>query len=500
MVKHRKLRPEEKQQKSFAEHIREFFNENFRAFYNPRQIARKVGAKNEMQKREVIELLDGMVKDGFLLQESPGRYRRNAADLFLTGTFVRDHSRLSIVPDKGGDTLYVSENNARHALSGDKVEYLLISRGKYRGEAEVTDIAKRCSAQQIVGTVEKAGTKETALRVDSRAFDFRVYIPVGQTLDAKEGEKVVARLTDWPLYNASPSGEIIEILGKSGENDTEMHAILAEFGLPTHYPEDLEKLADEIDDRISADEIARREDFRDITTFTIDPADAKDFDDALSLRRLSEGNWEVGVHIADVTYYVKPGSPIDREAYQRGTSVYLVDRTVPMLPERLCNQICSLRPNEEKLCFSVVFEIDDNGKVQKSHIARTVIRSDRRFAYEEAQQVIESGKGDCVDEILTLNRLAIALRKQRFAHGAIDFDRQEMKFVIDEKGRPISVYTKESKEANKLIEEFMLLANRTVAETIGRVPKTARPNLLFIAYTTIPTRRKWRHSRNLSIG
>ena len=475
MVKHRKLRPEEKQQKSFAGHIREFFNENFRAFYNPRQIARKVGAKNEMQKREVAELLDGMVKEGFLLQESPGRYRRNAADLFLSGTFVRDHSRLSIVPDNGGDALYVSENNARHALSGDKVEYLLISRGKYRGEAEVTDITKRCSAQQIVGTVEKAGTKETTLRVDSRAFDFRVYVPTDQTLGAKEGEKVVARLTDWPPYNTSPSGAVIEILGKSGENDTEMHAILAEFGLPTHYPEELEKLADEIDDRISADEIARREDFRDITTFTIDPADAKDFDDALSLRRLSDGKWEVGVHIADVTHYVKPGSPIDREAYQRGTSVYLVDRTVPMLPERLCNQICSLRPNEEKLCFSVVFELDDNGKVLKSHIARTVIRSDRRFAYEEAQQIIESGKGDCANEILTLNRLAMALRKQRFAHGAIDFDRQEMKFVIDEKGRPISVYTKESKEANKLIEEFMLLANRTVAETIGRVPKNRTP-------------------------
>lgn len=369
----------------------------------------------------------------------------------------------------------MSENNARHALSGDRVEYLLISRGKYRGEAEVTDITKRCSAQQIVGTVEKAGIKETTLRVDSRAFDFRVYVPTDQTLGAKEGEKVVARLTDWPPYNTSPSGAVIEILGKSGENDTEMHAILAEFGLPTHYPEELEKLADEIDDRISADEIARREDFRDITTFTIDPADAKDFDDALSLRRLSDGKWEVGVHIADVTHYVKPGSPIDREAYQRGTSVYLVDRTVPMLPERLCNQICSLRPNEEKLCFSVVFELDDNGKVLKSHIARTVIRSDRRFAYEEAQQIIESGKGDCANEILTLNRLAMALRKQRFAHGAIDFDRQEMKFVIDEKGRPISVYTKESKEANKLIEEFMLLANRTVAETIGRVPKNRTP-------------------------
>ena len=475
MVKHRKLRPEVKATKPFAEHIRDLFNENFRTVYNPRQIARRVGAKNEMQKREVVVLLDNMVKEGFLLQEGPGRYRRNVADLFLTGTFVRNHHRLSITPDNGGDPVAVSESNARHALSGDSVEYLLINRGKYSGEAEVTDITRRNGAQQIVGRVEKIGPRETVLWVDSRTFDHCVYVPARFTQGAQEGEKVVVRLTDWPMYNASPQGEITEILGKSGENDTEMHAILAEFGLPTRYPEELEQLADKIEETIPADEIARREDFRSVTTFTIDPADAKDFDDALSLRQLPDGDWEVGVHIADVTHYVKEGSPIDQEAYQRATSVYLVDRTVPMLPERLCNHICSLRPDEEKLCFSVIFTLDDNGKVKQSHIARTVIRSDRRFAYEEAQQVIETGQGDCAREILTLNRLAAALRKQRFAHGAIDFDRQEMKFVIDEKGRPISVYNKVSKEANKLIEEFMLLANRTVAETIGRVPKGKTP-------------------------
>ena len=475
MVKRRKLRPEVKATKPFAEHIRAIFNESFRTLYNPRQIARRVGAKNEMQRREVAALLENMEQEGFLLQESPGRYRRNPADLFLSGTFTRNHHRLSITPDNGGEAIEVSESNARHALSGDRVEYMPINHGKNKGEAEVTDIIERRAAQQIVGTVEKTGPRELLLRVDSRAFDSHVYIPATKTLGAQEGEKVIARLTDWPLYNDSPQGEIVEILGQSGENDTEMHAILAEFGLPTRYPEELEKIADTIDEKISAEEIARREDFRQVTTFTIDPADAKDFDDALSLRRTPDGEWEVGVHIADVTHYVKEGSPIDREAYQRGTSVYLVDRTVPMLPERLCNHICSLRPQEEKLCFSVIFTLDGEAHVKKSHIARTVIRSDRRFAYEEAQQVIETGHGDCAEEILTLNRLAMALRKQRFAHGAIDFDREEMKFIIDEKGRPIGVYNKVSKEANKLIEEFMLLANRTVAEAIGRTPKGKTP-------------------------
>lgn len=475
MAKHRKLRPERNSKKPFAEQIRDIFNDNFRSFFNHRQLARRIGAKNEMQKKEVIAILESLLREGFIEEESPGRFRRNAVEVLLSGTFNRQLGRLTITPDKGGEPVYVSEKNARHALTGDKVEYLLITHGRLRGEAEIIDISARKGEQRIVGVVETVGNKDYALRVDNRAFDNRVYIPNTRLNGAKEGEKVVACLLDWPEYNASPTGEVVEILGVSGENDTEMHAILAEFGLPTHYPEEIEKLADAINDNIDSDEIERREDFRNVTTFTIDPYDAKDFDDALSLRCINDNRWEVGVHIADVTYYVTPGTPIDKEAYRRGTSVYLVDRTVPMLPERLCNRICSLRPDEEKLCFSVVFELDNNAKVKNSHITRTIIKSDRRFTYEEAQNIIESGEGDFAEEILTLNRLATALRKQRFENGAIDFDRQEMKFIIDEKGRPISVYNKVSKEANKLIEEFMLLANRTVAEYIGKVPRNRTP-------------------------
>ena len=475
MVKHRKLRPSGNSRKPFAEQIRDIFNDNFRTFFNHRQIARKIGAKNEMQKKEVVAILESLLKEGFLEQDSPGRYRRNLADMVLAGTFTRQHGRLLVQPDNDGTLLYVSEANALHALHGDRVEYAAISHGKYRGEARILDVVERRGKQQVVGTVEALGRKEYALRVDNRAFDNRVYLSATHLHGAKAGEKVVARLLDWVIYDDSPTGEVVEILGASGENDTEMHAILAEFGLPTRYPEELEKEADKIDDKISAEEIARREDFRNVTTFTIDPYDAKDFDDALSLRLLSENRWEIGVHIADVTHYIKPGTPIDREAYRRGTSVYLVDRTVPMLPERLCNGICSLRPQEDKLCFSVVFEMDTDANVLASRIVRTVIRSDRRFTYEEAQEIIETGTGDCAEQITTLNRLAVILRRRRFEKGAIDFDRQEMKFIIDEKGRPVGIFNKVSEDAHKLIEEFMLLANRTVAERIGKVQKRETP-------------------------
>ena len=298
-----------------------------------------------------------------------------------------------------------------------------------------------------------------------------IFIPKEKLKGAKNGDKAIVQITSWPERAKNPYGEVIDILGTSGENNTEMHAILAEFGLPYSYPQTVEKAANKIDDTIYPDEIKRREDFRSITTFTIDPKDAKDFDDALSVRHLKNGLWEVGVHIADVTYYVKPDSIIDREAEKRATSIYLVDRVIPMLPERLCNQVCSLRPNEEKLCYSVIFELNNKAEIQNSRIVRTIIKSDRRFTYEEAQDVIESGKGDYKDEILILNDLAQKLRTKRFSNGAINFDRHEVKFEIDETGKPISVYFKTSKEANKLIEEFMLLANRTVAEAIGKVPK-----------------------------
>ena len=281
----------------------------------------------------------------------------------------------------------------------------------------------------------------------------------------------MVKIIEWPDKAKNPIGQVIDILGRAGDNNTEMHAILAEFGLPYSYPENVEAAADKIPDAIPAEEIAKREDFRRVTTFTIDPKDAKDFDDALSIRSLGGGQWEVGVHIADVTHYVKEGTVIDKEAERRATSVYLVDRTIPMLPERLCNLLCSLRPDEEKLAYSVIFQMNDKAEVQASRIVHTVIKSDRRFTYEEAQQVIETGEGDYKYELLELDRLAKQLRERRMAGGALEFDRVEVKFEIDEKGKPLRVYFKESKDANKLVEEFMLLANRTVAEAIGKVPK-----------------------------
>ena len=308
------------------------------------------------------------------------------------------------------------------------------------------------------------------LITDSKTLANDIFIPKNKLRGGKNGEKAVVRITEWPEHSKNPIGEVLDVLGEVGNNDTEMHAILAEFGLPYHYPENVEKAANKISEVINEDEIKRREDFRNITTFTIDPHDAKDFDDALSIRKLPSGLWEVGVHIADVTYYVQPGSIIDKEAEKRATSIYLVDRTIPMLPERLCNYICSLRPDEEKLSFSCIFHLDENANIKHSHIARTVIRSNRRYAYEEAQAVIEGADDEYRDEILTLNMLAQKLRKRRFENGSISFERQEVRFEIDEEGHPISVYFKVAKEANMLIEEFMLLANQTVAATVGNTP------------------------------
>lgn len=299
------------------------------------------------------------------------------------------------------------------------------------------------------------------------------------------------KIVEWPEDANSPIGEVIDVLGKAGENNAEINAIMAEFGLPYKYPQNVEKAADRIDPGITAEEIAKRRDMRQVTTFTIDPKDAKDFDDALSIRKLDNGRWEIGVHIADVTHYVKPGTIIEKEAESRATSVYLVDRTVPMLPERLCNYICSLRPDEEKLTYSVIFEMDDQAKLYNYEICHTVIKSDRRFCYEEAQEVIETGKGDYAQELLKLNDLAQKLRKQRFDDGAVAFNREETSFEIDETGKPIKVVLHVSKEANKLIEEFMLLANRKVAEHIGKVKKDSMPRPLYTACTTCPTATSW---------
>lgn len=425
-----------------------------------------------------MDILSDLLADDYITEVDKNKYKLNNHGIEMTGTFQRkSNGKNSFIPEGGGDPIFVAERNSAHAMNNDKVRIAFYA--KRRGceaEGEVIEILQRAN-DTFVGTLE-VEKSYAFLVTENRTLANDIFIPKDKLKGGKTGDKAVVKVTEWPDKAKKPIGQVLDILGKAGDNTTEMHAILAEFGLPYVYPQSVEKAADKIPAEISAEEIARREDFRKVTTFTIDPKDAKDFDDALSIRPLKDGLWEVGVHIADVTHYVKEGSIIDKEAEKRATSVYLVDRTIPMLPERLCNFICSLRPNEEKLAFSAIFDITEKGEVRDSRIVHTVIESDRRFTYEEAQQIIETKEGDFKDEILMLDTIAKALREKRFTAGAINFDRYEVKFEIDEKGKPISVYFKESKDANKLVEEFMLLANRTVAEKIGKAPKGKKPKVL----------------------
>ena len=449
------------------------FNEQPHKMFNYKQVAHALGLKQPAHRQKVYDILSTMAQQEFLIESTPGRFKIKDRGTRVKGYFERRSNGKNQVITEEGEEIFVAERNSKHALDGDFVEiYVSASRRHVQPEGEVLRIIERAD-RTFVGLL-KVERHYAFLITDSKTLANDIFIPVEKLNNGKNGDKVVVRIVEWPEYSKNPIGEVVDVLGEAGENDTEMHAILAEFGLPYRYPEAVEKAANKIPDTIPADEIARREDYRNVTTFTIDPHDAKDFDDALSIRRLPSGLWEVGVHIADVTHYVQPGSIIDKEAEKRATSVYLVDRTIPMLPERLCNYICSLRPNEDKLAFSCIFEMDDKANVKRQHIARTVIRSDRRYAYEEAQAIIEGGDGDYRDEILTLNGLAQQLRARRFEEGSISFERPEVRFEIDEKGHPVSVYFKISKEANMLIEEFMLLANRTVAATVGNVPGSKR--------------------------
>ena len=425
-----------------------------------------------------MDILSDLLADDYITEVDKNKYKLNNHGVEMTGTFQRkSNGKNSFIPEGGGDPIFVAERNSAHAMNNDKVRIAFYAKRRGReAEGEVIEILERAN-DTFVGTLE-VEKSYAFLVTENRTLANDIFIPKDKLKGGKTGDKAVVKVTEWPDKAKNPIGQVLDILGKAGDNTTEMHAILAEFGLPYVYPQSVEKAADKIPAEISAEEIARREDFRKVTTFTIDPKDAKDFDDALSIRPLKDGLWEVCVHIADVTHYVKEGSIIDKEAEKRATSVYLVDRTIPMLPERLCNFICSLRPNEEKLAFSAIFDITEKGEVRDSRIVHTVIESDRRFTYEEAQQIIETKEGDFKDEILMLDTIAKALREKRFAAGAINFDRYEVKFEIDEKGKPISVYFKESKDANKLVEEFMLLANRTVAEKIGKAPKGKKAKVL----------------------
>ena len=439
-----------------------------------KQIFRGLNLTTHPLKMLCMDILNEMVEEDYLQLDEKGHLKLNNHGIILTGKFQRkSNGKNTFLPDDGSEAIFIAERNSGHAMHGDKVKVSLTAKRKGRKvEGEVIEIIERAK-ETFVGTL-KVDKNFAFLLTEDRTLANDIFIPRDMLKGGKDGDKAIVKVTKWPEDAKNPIGKVIDILGQAGDNTTEMHAILAEYGLPYVYPKNVEAAADQISDVITPEDYAEREDFRDITTFTIDPKDAKDFDDALSIRPLKPGLWEVGVHIADVTHYVKEGSCIDKEAEKRATSVYLVDRTIPMLPERLCNLLCSLRPNEEKLAYSAIFEMNDKAEVKNSRIVKTVIKSDRRFTYEEAQAVIETGEGEYKEEILKLNELAQILRKNRMAAGAVDFDRVEVRFEIDEKGKPLSVYFKESKEANKLIEEFMLLANRTVAECIGKVPSNKK--------------------------
>ena len=446
-----------------------FFEKNPNSVFNNRQIANEIALSSMAQRKLLTVILDTLVAQEYLDEPSTGKYRLSNQHGTVVGKLERHAGgKIYLVPEDGGDEVFILDKYLNKSIVGDTVRVRLFATKKGQApEGQVVDLLQR-GRDTYIGKLD-VKSNYAFLIADSKLLTNDIFIPIDKLNGGKSGDKAAVRIIAWENRDRNPVGEVVEILGASGENETEMHAILMEYGLPYSYPQAIEELADQIPEEIPAEEIEKRLDMRQVPTFTIDPADAKDFDDALSIRRLENGNWEIGVHIADVTHYVKEGDIINQEGYKRATSVYLVDRTVPMLPERLSNKLCSLRPNEEKLCFSVIFEMDEKANVLKYNIVHTVINSDRRFTYEEAQQVIETGQGDMKEEILNLDKLAKKLRERRFKEGAIAFDREEVRFEIDEKGKPLSVYFKISQDANKLIEEFMLLANRTVAEHIGKI-------------------------------
>lgn len=447
--------------------ITSILEKNPKKAFNYKQIAGILRMDDPATRTLINEILVEL-KDRNVLEEAQrGCFKMNVSNPYITGVVdLKGNGAAYVITDDLEEDVYVAPKFVRTAMHGDTVKVYIISNKKTGStDGEIVEIIKRARTE-FVGRVQLSA-RFAFLIPDSTKMNVDLFIPLEHLKGAKDGQKAIGRITEWPRGGKNPVGEIIDVLGEPGDNDVEMHAILAEFGLPYSFPRDVEILADKIPIEISQQEIDKRRDFRKITTFTIDPVDAKDFDDALSIRKLENGNWEIGVHIADVSHYVKEGSGIDKEAFNRATSIYLVDRVVPMLPEVLSNNVCSLRPNEEKLCFSAVFEMDDDARLIKEWFGRTIINSDRRFTYEEAQEVIETGKGDFQDEVLTLDRLAKILRADRFKIGSIDFHTIEVKFKMDEKGNPIGVYIKEQKDSNELVEDFMLLANRRVATFVG---------------------------------
>jgi len=455
--------------KTLTKLVLDIFRKRPTQYLNYKQVAKKLSISDLRTKQLLNEVLSSLCKEEKLSEEQRGKYKFVPTKSVVTGKVILIASGSAfVVSDDTEEDIYIPRKYMNRALNGDTVEVRIWARRKKRNpEGEITKIVKR-NKSKFVGIVNITNDNIAFLIVTERNMPYDIFIPSKNLNGAEHGKKAVAEITHWDEHQKNPTGKIIDVLGDEGDNDTEMNAILTEFNLPYKYPENLTKLAEEIPIEISEEEIKNRKDFRNTPTFTIDPEDAKDFDDALSYKQLQNGNIEVGIHIADVTHYVKEGDLIDKEGYERATSVYLVDRTIPMLPEKLSNNVCSLRPNEDKLTYSAVFELDKDANIHKQWFGRTIINSDRRFNYAEAQEIIETGKGDMSAEITELNKLAKKLRAKRFREGSVSFERIEVKFKLDEKGKPLGVYFKEAKDSNHLIEEFMLLANRKVAEYVGK--------------------------------
>ena len=472
----------------FTNAILSIFGENPFKPMNYKQICKVLAIRDAAGKDVVYHILIDLFEQGILMEERPFRYVLNPAYLeeygpkkeYVEGTVdMKSTGKAYVVlDDDSGEDVFISANNTGQALHGDRVKVAMFPKRKNKKpEGEIVEVLQR-KHTDFVGVLHISHGYVFVVP-DMEQIPVDIFVPKGELHGAKNGQKVIVHLVDWPENSGNPFGEIIRVLGNPGENDVEMQSILLSHDYPLDFPKEVEKEAAAIPVKIKREEIKKRRDFRDVFTITIDPADAKDFDDAISLQKLSNGHWEVGVHIADVSHYVKPGSAIDEEAYSRGTSVYLVDRTIPMLPEKLCNNVCSLRPDEEKLTFSAVFEMDDNANILNHWIGKTIIKSCRRYAYEEVQAMIEGGEGDYKDEIMTFNHLATKLREKRMAAGSLNFHSEEVKFVLDENGKPIDTYIRVQNESHELIEDFMLLANRTVAETFGK-PDSKWKNYTFV--------------------
>lgn len=482
----------------FVKSVLEVFQTNPFTGFNYKQVSGRLGLADRASKELVAGIIEKLFESGQLVQTKKGKYQiksgaqasQKDVKTYMTGTIdMKQAGKAYLLPDEKGEDVFISSINTGHALHGDKVKVFLfpMRKGKKK-EGQVIEILKR-NKKQFVGTIEIS--KNYAFLIpDSSNMPVDLFIPLSGLNGAKNGQKVIGIITEWPPQSENPFGEVIKVLGKPGDNDVEMDSILAEFEFPLSFSPKAEKEAQKFRDEIPEEEIRKRRDFRSTLTITIDPADAKDFDDAISLKALPDGHWEVGVHIADVSYFVKIGTTIDEEAYQRGTSVYLVDRVIPMLPERLSNQLCSLQPNRDRLCFSTVFEMDENGKVFKEWFGKAIIHSDRRFSYEEVQSIIESGTGEFAKEIAVFDKIAKKLREERFKKGSFNFETQEVRFKLDEKGVPLEIYLREMKDSNKLIEDFMLLANRRVAEWVSRKKKNREEKTFVYRVHDSPTPEK----------